>query len=50
VQIYAVFGSNFDANAQASIWLGLQMDFDLDVAEDVLALRIKKEVRQLDVA
>jgi len=26
------------------------MDFDLDVAEDVLALRIKKEVRQLDVA
>jgi plasmid maintenance system antidote protein VapI len=34
----------------ASFWLGLQMDFDLDVAEDVLALRIKKEVRQLDVA
>ncbi len=34
----------------ASFWLGLQMDYDLDVAEDVLAARIKKEVRQLDVA
>ena len=34
----------------ASFWLGLQMDYDLDVAEDVLSSRIKKEVRQLDVA
>ena len=34
----------------ASFWLGLQMDYDLDVAEDVLAARIKKEVRQLDVS
>ena len=34
----------------ASFWLGLQMDYDLDVAEDSLASRIKKEVRQLDVA
>jgi addiction module HigA family antidote len=34
----------------ASFWLGLQMDYDLDVAEDVLASRIKKEVRQLNVA
>ena len=34
----------------ASFWLGLQMDFDLDVAEDVLALRINREVRQRAVA
>jgi len=34
----------------ASFWLGLQMDYDLDVAEDVSAARIKKEVRRLDVA
>ena len=34
----------------ASFWLGLQMDYDLDVAEDVLAARIRKEVRQLNVA
>jgi addiction module HigA family antidote len=31
----------------ASFWLGLQMDFDLDVANDALAARINKEVRQL---
>ncbi len=30
----------------ASFWLGLQMDFDLDVANDALAARINKEVRQ----
>jgi len=30
-----------------SFWLGLQMDYDLDVAEDALAKRIKTEVRQL---
>ena len=34
----------------ASFWLGLQMDYDLDVADDTLASRIKKEVRQLAVA
>jgi addiction module HigA family antidote len=34
----------------ASFWLGLQMDYDLDVAQDILAARIKKEVRQLNVA
>jgi len=34
----------------ASFWLGLQMDFDLDVADDALAERINKEVRQLAVA
>ena len=26
-------------------WLGLQMDYDLDVAEDALADRIEREVR-----
>jgi addiction module HigA family antidote len=31
----------------ASFWLGLQMDYDLDVAEDTLAPKIHKEVRQL---
>jgi addiction module HigA family antidote len=34
----------------ASFWLGLQMDFDLDIADDALAARISKEVRQLAVA
>ena len=34
----------------ASFWLGLQMDFDLEVADDALAERINKEVRQLAVA
>ncbi len=34
----------------ASFWLGLQMDYDLDVAEDALSLRIHKEVHQLEVA
>lgn len=34
----------------ASFWLGLQMDYDLDVAEDTLSSRIHKEVRRLAVA
>ena len=34
----------------ASFWLGLQMDFDLDVANDTSATRIQREVRQLAVA
>ena len=34
----------------ASFWLGLQMDYDLDVAEDTLSQKIHKEVRQLAVA
>jgi addiction module HigA family antidote len=33
-----------------SFWLGLQMDYDLDVAEDALSSRIKKEVHHLAVA
>lgn len=34
----------------ASFWLGLQMDYDLDMAKDVLSHRIHKEVQQLAVA
>ena len=41
--------SRFFGNS-ASFWLGLQMDYDLDVADDALASRIKKEVHQLAVA
>ena len=33
-----------------SFWLGLQMDYDLDVAEERLSARIKKEVQQIAVA
>ncbi|MFC1820534.1 HigA family addiction module antitoxin [Thermodesulfobacteriota bacterium] len=29
-----------------SFWLGLQMDYDLDIAEDTLADKIKNEVNQ----
>ena len=41
--------SRFFGNS-ASFWLGLQMDYDLDVAADALASRINKEVHQLAVA
>ena len=34
----------------ASFWLGLQMDYDLDTAQDASAARIKREVRQLSAA
>ena len=30
----------------ASFWLGLQMDYDLDIADDSLSARIRKEVRR----
>ena len=33
-----------------SFWLGLQMDYDLDIADDTLSKKIHKEVRQLAVA
>lgn len=32
-----------------SFWLGLQMDYDLDIAEDALSNKIRKEVHQLAV-
>lgn len=31
----------------ASFWLGLQMDYDLDIAKDTLSARIETEVHQL---
>ncbi len=34
----------------ASFWLGLQMDYELDIADDALASRISKEVHRLNVA
>jgi len=33
----------------ASFWLGLQMDYDLDIAEDSMAQKIHREVHQLAV-
>ena len=33
-----------------SFWLGLQMDYDLDVAEERLSAKIKKEIQQIAVA
>ena len=30
----------------ASFWLGLQMDYDLDVADDTISQKIHKEVQQ----
>jgi addiction module HigA family antidote len=44
LRLSAYFGNS------ASFWLGLQMDYDLDVAEDTLASKIRKEVRQLTAA
>ncbi|MEA3225280.1 MAG: addiction module antidote protein, HigA family, partial [Planctomycetota bacterium] len=34
----------------ARFWLGLQMDYDLDVETDKLSKRIKKDVEQLSPA
>ena len=34
----------------ATFWLGLQMDFDLDIATDELSSSIKRQVHQLAVA
>ena len=40
LRLSAYFGNT------ASFWLGLQMDYDLDIAEDNLLLKIKSEVQQ----
>lgn len=32
-------------NTSPQFWLGLQMDYDLDIAEDELAAQIEEEVR-----
>ncbi len=34
----------------ASFWLGLQMDYDLDLAQEGLSAKIKQEIRQRAVA
>lgn len=34
----------------ASFWLGLQMDYDLDITSDVMASKIQNEVHQLQIA
>jgi addiction module HigA family antidote len=34
----------------ASFWLGLQMDYDLEVAEDSISPRIHEEVKQMAMA
>ncbi|MEA1946167.1 MAG: HigA family addiction module antitoxin [Thermodesulfobacteriota bacterium] len=44
LRLAAYFGNS------PSFWLGLQMDYDLDVAEDILSPKIKKEVQHLTVA
>ncbi len=44
LRLSAYFGNS------ASFWLGLQMDYDLDIAEDTIAPKIQKEVHQLAVA
>jgi len=33
-------------NMSPQFWLGLQMDYDLDVEEDRLSLRIEQEVKE----
>lgn len=37
-------------NMSPQFWLGLQMDYDLDVAEDELGDRLNREVRPLESA
>ena len=44
LRLSAYFGNS------ASFWLGLQMDYDLDIAEDTLSKRIHTEVHQLAIA
>ena len=44
LRLAAYFGNS------PSFWLGLQMDYDLDMAEEILSPKIKKEVQRLTVA
>lgn len=44
LRLSAYFGNS------ASFWLGLQMDYDLDVAEDTISSKIRKEVYPLAAA
>ena len=41
LRLAAYFGNS------ASFWLGLQMDYDLDIAEDTLSRKVQNEVHQL---
>lgn len=34
----------------SSFWLGLQMDYDLDIAEDTISKKVHQEVRRLVAA
>lgn len=34
----------------SSFWLGLQMDYDLDIAEDTISAKVRREVQQLVAA
>lgn len=34
----------------ASFWLGLQMDYDLEIAEDAISFRIHTEVKHMAYA
>jgi addiction module HigA family antidote len=44
LRLSAYFGNS------ASFWLGLQMDYDLEVAEDNLSKQIHREVKHMAVA
>ena len=44
LRLAAYFGNT------ASFWLGLQMDYDLDVAEDALSPKIRKQIHQMAIA
>lgn len=44
LRLSAYFGNS------ASFWLGLQMDYDLEVAEDSSSTRIHEEVKQMAFA
>lgn len=37
-------------NMSPQFWLGLQMDYDLDIAQDAMTERIRQEVRPLNLA
>ena len=37
-------------NMSPQFWLGLQMDYELDLAEDILEGRLKKEVKPMTAA
>lgn len=41
LRLSAYFGNS------ASFWLGLQMDYDLDVAEDTISNKVLQDIKQL---